>query len=113
MTTIYKNINLPHPYTLNTTAGYNGTSYTTSSNYVMADGVLNVSGNPAGLEVKGTVVINGRDLEERISTIEKVLQIPQRDVTMESKYPKLKKLYEEYMRELDKLRTWDALKESK
>lgn len=67
----------------------------------------------ATLEVKGNVVINGFDLEERISTIEKVLQIPQRDVTMESKYPKLKKLYEEYMRELDKLRTWDALKESK
>lgn len=67
----------------------------------------------ATLEVKGNVVINGVDLEERISTIEKVLQIPQRDVTMESKYPKLKKLYEEYMRELDKLRTWDALKESK
>ena len=67
----------------------------------------------ATLEVNGSVKINGVDLEERLSTIEKVLQIPQRDVTMESKYPKLKKIYEEYMRELDKLRTWDALKESK
>ena len=114
MTTIYKNINLPYPNTLNTTAGFNGTYTTTiSPNYVMADNVMKVNGNPASLEVNGKVTINGQDLEERLSTIEKLLQIPQRDVTMESKYPKLKKLYEEYMRELDKLRTWDALKESK
>lgn len=67
----------------------------------------------ATLEVKGNVKINGVDLEERLSTIEKVLQIPQRDVTMESKYPKLAELYKQYMRELEKLKTWDALKESK
>jgi hypothetical protein len=64
----------------------------------------------ATLEVKGNVVINGVDLEERLNTIEKVLQIPQRDVIMESKYPKLKQLYEQYMHELDKYTTWDKVK---
>lgn len=64
----------------------------------------------ATLEVKGTVVINGVDLEERIERIETLLQIPTRDVTMEAKYPKLKKIWEEYNRELAKLKTWDALK---
>lgn len=64
----------------------------------------------AELEVKGKVKINGVDLEERLSTIEKVLNIPQRDVTMEAKYPKLKKLYDEYMKELEKYKTWDRVK---
>ncbi len=64
----------------------------------------------ATLEVNGTVVINGIDLDERLKTIEKVLQIPTRDVTMEHKYPKLKQLYEAYMHELEKYKTWDRVK---
>ena len=63
----------------------------------------------ATLDVRGTVVINGQDLEERLNTIEKVLQIPSRDVTMESKHPKLKELYQAYMHELEKYKTWDRL----
>ena len=64
----------------------------------------------ATLDVKGNVVINGIDLEQRLSTIEQVLNIPTRDVRMEAKYPKLKKLYEEYMHELEKYKTWDRVK---
>lgn len=64
----------------------------------------------ATLEVKGNVVINGLDLEERLKIIEKVLCIPQRDVTMEAKYPKLKGLYEQYMHELERYKTWDRVK---
>lgn len=64
----------------------------------------------ATLDVKGTVKINGIDLEERLSTIEKVLQIPTRDVTMEAMHPKLKQLYKEYMHELEKYKTWHRIK---
>lgn len=64
----------------------------------------------ATLDVKGNVVINGIDLEERLNTIEKVLQIPQRDVTMEAKYPKLAEIYKSYMEELERYKTWDRLK---
>ena len=64
----------------------------------------------ATLNVKGKVVINDRDLEERLTTIEKVLQIPERDVKLEKKHPKLKKLYDEYIHALGKYRTFDALK---
>ena len=39
----------------------------------------------ATLEVKGTVVINGVVLEERLKIIERVLAIPERDATMEAK----------------------------
>ena len=65
-----------------------------------------------GLRVDGHVVINDRDLEQRLETIERVLGIPERDVNLEKKYPhsKIKQLYEEYIRELEKVRTWDRLK---
>jgi hypothetical protein len=64
----------------------------------------------ATLTVKGRVVINDRDLEERLSTMEKLLQIPERDVKLESKHPKLKKLYDEYIHALAKYRTFEAIK---
>ena len=64
----------------------------------------------ATLDVKGTVKINGIDLEERLNTIEKVLQIPERDVKLEAKHPKLKELYDAYIHALGKYRTWDAIK---
>ena len=84
----------------------NGTSWTNNP----ADSVLIAKNNPAELEVKGRMVINGRDLEERLKTIEKVLSIPERDVILEKKHPKLKKLYDEYIAALGKYRTFEAIK---
>ena len=66
--------------------------------------------NPPTVDIKGNLVINGRDLEERLNTIEKVLCIPERDVILERKHPKLKKLYEEYITALGKYRTFEAIK---
>jgi hypothetical protein len=74
------------------------------------DNVMIVKQDPASLEVKGRMVINGVDLEERLNTIEKVLSIPERDVILEKKHPKLKKLYDEYIRALGKYRTFEAIK---
>lgn len=87
------------------TSGLNGTSWSNPS-----DNVMVVSNNPAELEVKGRLVLNGRDLEERLDTIEKVLQIPERDVKLEKKHPKLKKLYDDYINALGKYRTFEAIK---
>jgi hypothetical protein len=64
----------------------------------------------ATLTIKGNVVINDRDLEERLSTIEKVLAIPERDVILESKHPKLKELYDQYINALAKYRTFETIK---
>jgi hypothetical protein len=106
-------------YTTNTTvsAGHfltsngNGTSWTTGTTTTPYDAVLSVNQTkPATIEVKGNMVINGRDLEERLDTIEKVLQIPERDVILEKKHPKLKKLYDEYIQALGKYRTFEAIK---
>jgi len=65
---------------------------------------------PATLDVKGTLVLNGQNLEERLKIIEDVLHIPERDVKLEKKYPKLKKMYDAYIRELAKYRTFEAIK---
>jgi len=64
----------------------------------------------ATLEVKGTVVINGVDLEERLKIIERVLAIPERDATMEAKYPSLKKKFDDYINSLEKYRTFERIK---
>jgi hypothetical protein len=125
MTTISKNAvsnglvgaTVSNVYTTNTTAGHfltstgsNGTTWTTGTATTPYDAVLVANQNPASLEVKGRMVINGRDLEERLDTIEKVLQIPERDVILEKKHPKLKKLYDEYIQALGKYRTFESIK---
>jgi hypothetical protein len=105
--------------TTNTTAIPNG-GYLTSTgtnNAIWATGTsianealrINQT-NPPELEVKGKLVLNGRDLEERLKTIETVLQIPERDVILERKHPKLKKLYDDYINALGKYRTFEAIK---
>jgi len=110
-----------------TSGGYSNYVYTTgtatnwaSPNTNFNDGNTAVMSIPHGsktveitksatLDVKGNVLINGVDLEERLKTIEQVLQIPTRDATIEAKHPKLKALYEQYMHELEKYKTWDRL----
>ena len=111
-------LNVGQVYTTNTTSGQfltsigsNGTTWTTGTNNITNSEVMRINQtNPATIEVKGNMVINGRDLEERLDTIEKVLQIPERDVKLEEKHPKLKKLYNEYINELAKYRMWHAIK---
>jgi hypothetical protein len=90
------------------TSGSNGTSWVNTTS--IADNVMVVNQNPASLEIKGKMIINGQDLEERLKTIEKVLMIPERDVKMEAKYPSLKKKYDEYINALGKYRTFEAIK---
>lgn len=63
----------------------------------------------ASLNVKGDIIINGENLDERLQRIETLLHIPSRDVEMEKEFPKLKKLWEEYNAELEKYKTWKRL----
>jgi hypothetical protein len=86
--------------------GSNG-SYSIRQPY---EAVMTFRENPASLQVTGKVVINGLDLEERLKTIEKVLMIPERDATMEAKYPSLKKKYDEYISALEKYKTFERVK---
>ena len=93
-------------YTTNNT----GASFNWANNGINNSSILTAKDNPASLEVKGRMIINGQDLEERLDTIEKVLQIPERDVKLEAKHPKLKKMYDDYIKALAKYRTFEAIK---
>ncbi len=98
-------------YTTNTTAGQFLTSATNGTSWANPnDNVMIVKQDPASLEVKGKMILNGQDLEERLNTIEKVLCIPERDIKLEKKHPKLKKLYDDYINALGKYRTFESIK---
>ena len=117
LNTIINNTSVPIvTYATNTTttgqfltSGSNGTTWANST--VGTNPALTIKQtNPPELEVKGRMIINGVDLEERLDTIEKVLHIPERDVILEKKHPKLKKLYDEYINELSKYKMWHSIK---
>jgi hypothetical protein len=130
MTTILKNVKTvstitPAPltvgqvYNTNTTVsngayltstGMNGTSWTTGTTTVPNEAIRINQTNPPTVDIKGNLVLNGQDLEERLKTIERVLTIPERDVILEKKHPKLKKMYDEYITALGKYRTFEAIK---
>ncbi len=104
-----------------TTSGSNGTGWVNAStNFTNSNGKSIMSmpygenkvvlEKDAALEVKGKVVINGFDLEERLKTIERVLMIPERDATMEAKYPSLKKKFDEYINTLEKYKTFERIR---
>jgi len=119
-------------YTINTTSGLtvggtistaaiNGTSWATNNSKFYSSNQTALLTIPHGeekvvlekaatLEVKGNVVINGIDLEERLSVIERVLAIPARDATIEAKYPSLKKKFDDYINSLEKYKTFERIK---
>lgn len=97
------------PYLTGSSSGtYSITS--NGSNYAFTSPMAVVKQEPNSLTVQGKIIHNGLDLEERLSTIEKVLQIPERDVKLEAKHPKLKELYDAYIHALGKYRTFEAIK---
>lgn len=110
-----------YPYLASTGTGASSWSYTNPSSSISNGSGKTLLSIPSGdeklilekdatLDVKGTVVINGLDLEERLKTIERVLAIPERDAAMEAKYPSLKKKFDEYINTLEKYRTFERIK---
>jgi hypothetical protein len=67
------------------------------------------TGSNHDFRVNGALVVNGIDVEERLSIIEKALGIPERDPELEEKHPKLKEMYDAYITALAKYRTWKAV----
>lgn len=129
MASTLNTVNLPYNYTLPTGVTNSTLTYTNGTTASWVQPNLNFqNGNgkqlmtiphgaekivlekEATLEVQGSVKINGLDLEERLSTIERVLGIPERDVIMEAKYPSLKKKFDDYINTLEKYRTFERIK---
>ena len=100
-------------------AGYNGT-YTISNPNVgmgaisstsIADAKIRIDGGVNGkMQVDVPLVVNGRDVMKEIDEMRDALLLLKRDVDMEAKYPRLKELKDAYEAQLEKYKTWEALK---
>ena len=62
------------------------------------------------LVVDGRAIVQGRDVIQEIDEMRDALLLLKRDVNMEAKYPKLKELKDAYEAQLEKYKTFEALK---
>ena len=60
--------------------------------------------------VNATLIVDGRDVMKELDEMRDALLLLKRDVDMESKYPRLKELKDAYEAQLEKYKTWEALK---
>ena len=100
-------------YTTNAPIYNNITSGSISSTSI-ADAKIRIDGGVNGsMQVDVPLVVNGRDVMKEIDEMRDAMLLLKRDVDMESKYPKLKELKDEYELALEKYKTFEAIKESK
>ena len=98
-------------------AGFNG-SYTTSntgmgaiSSTSLADAKIRIDGGENGsMRVDVPLLVNGRDVMKELDEMRDAMLLLKRDVDMEAKYPKLKELKDAYECQLEKYKTFEALK---
>jgi len=62
------------------------------------------------LIVDGRAIIKDRDILQELDEMRDALLLLKRDIDMESKYPKLKELKDAYETQLEKYKTFEALK---
>ena len=98
--------------TANTPIYNNISSYNTS---IMPGGpyeniTISDTTGPATLKVDGTLEVQGRDVLKELDEMRDALLLLKRDVDMEAKYPKLRELKDAYEAQLEKYKTFEALK---
>ena len=93
---------------------YSNISSSAISSTSLTDHKIHIDGGENGsMRVDVPLVVNGRDVMREIDEMRDALLLLKRDVDMEAKYPKLKKIKDEYEAALAKYTTFDTLKESK
>jgi hypothetical protein len=103
-------------YTYSTLTGHlpGGITNSTITTTNLADSAITINGGPNGsMKVDVPLLVNGRDVMKELDEMRDALLLLKRDVDMESKYPRLKELKDEYERALAKYKTFEAIKESK
>ena len=113
------------PYTINTgaaggsagqfvTSTSNGTTWATGNSGL---GVTGLSSNGIITDKKMSITVplevNGRDVLKELDELRDAMLLLKRHVDMEDKYPKLKELTDAYERQLEKYKTFEAIKDSK
>ena len=82
---------------------------TTTTN--LGDSNVRIDGGKNGrMLVDVPLIVNGRDVMKELDEMRDALLLLKRDVDMEAKYPKLKELKDAYEAQLEKYKTWEALK---
>jgi len=89
----------------NSTHSYNPNNYT-YSDITIADHTT----TDTTLHVDGKLEVQGRDVLKELDEMRDAMLLLKRDVDMESKYPKLKELKDAYEAQLEKYKTFEALK---
>ena len=100
-------------YTYSSTIGHLPSSTITSGSITtsLADAKIRIDGGENGkMQVDGTLEVQGRDVMKELDEMRDVLLLLKRDVDMEAKYPKLRELKDAYETQLEKYKTWEALK---
>jgi hypothetical protein len=103
----------PPPGSVFTSGGYiNSPTIATSS---LSSSAITINGDPTSgsMRVDVPLIVNGRDVMKELDEMRDALLLLKRDVDMETKYPRLKELKDEYERTLEKYKTFETLKNSK
>jgi len=98
-----------------TSIGHLSGSITSNTNTTtrIVDSAITIDGSGDSVSVNRPLVVNDRDILKELDEMRDALLLLKRDVDMEAKYPRLRELKEQYEAELEKYKTFDALKESK
>ena len=81
-------------------------SFTTSPSSIYS---TSSSGN---VDIQGSLKVDGVDVMQSIKDMQRVLGVVSRDIEKEEKYAGLKRAAEAYERELEKIETFETLKDS-
>ena len=93
---------------------YNNITSGSISTTSIADAKIRIDGGENGkMQVDVPLIVNGRDVMKELDEMRDAMLLLKRDVDMEAKYPRLKKLKDEYERALEKYKTFETIKESK
>jgi hypothetical protein len=77
----------------------------------LGDSKVTIDGGENGsMRVDVPLIVNGRDVVKELDDMRDALLLLKRDVDMEAKYPKLKELKDAYKAQLEKYKTFEALK---
>ena len=90
---------------------YNNITSGAISSTSLGDAKIRIDGGTNGsMQVDVPLVVNGRDVIKELDEMRDALLLLKRDVDMEAKYPKLRELKDAYEAQLEKYKTWEALK---
>lgn len=95
---------------------FNGAKYGVYANSISdvtiahTSSIPDITINDGSMNVDVPLVVNGRDVMREIDEMRDALLLLKRDVDMEAKYPKLRELKNAYEAELEKYKTFEALK---